>query len=135
MKSLFETLFTTKDIIRKKYPRGWTGWLNDRMSDEDDGQLTRFTTMDGRHMNKIVDDLISYGFEPPELIDGVFHCKDYYLNVYKYYQHIEEDISKYFCKAPKWLKIKSQPKMSIMEIYKKQFDITDYNGADYLYKH
>ena len=64
------------DIIRKKYPNGWTGWLNDRMSDEDDGQLTRFTTMDGRHMHMVVDDLISYGFKPPELINGVFHCKE-----------------------------------------------------------
>ena len=131
MKSLFESLFTTKDIIRKKYPNGWTGWLNDRMSDEDDGQLTRFTTMDGRHMHMVVDNLINYGFKQPELIDGVFHCKDYYLNVYEYYQYIEEDISKYSCKAPEWLQIKPQPKMSIIEIFEKELDINDYNGADY----
>ena len=133
MKSLFESLFTTKDIIRKKYPNGWTGWLNDRMSDEDDGQLTRFTTMDGRHMHMVVDDLISYGFKPPELIDGVFHCKDYYLHVYEYYHYIEEDISKYSCREPKWLKIKSQPVMPLMEIDKKNLDISDYNGLDYTY--
>ena len=131
MKSLFESLFTTKDIIRKKYPNGWTGWLNDRMSDEDDGQLTRFTTMDGRHMHMVVDNLISYGFKQPELIDGVFHCKDYYLNVYENYQYIEEDISKYSCKVPEWLQIKPQPKMSIIEISEKELDINDYNGADY----
>ena len=101
------------------------------MSDEDDGQLTRFTTMDGRHMHMVVDDLISYGFKPPELIDGVFHCKDYYLHVYEYYHYIEEDISKYSCKAPDWLKIKSQPVMPLMEIDKKKLDICDYNGLDY----
>ena len=67
MKSLFESLFTTKEIIRAKYPNGWVGWLNDGMSDEDDGQLTRFTTMDGGHMHQIVEGLKSYGFKSPEL--------------------------------------------------------------------
>ena len=33
MRSLFESLFTTKDIVRAKYPNGWVGWLNDKMSD------------------------------------------------------------------------------------------------------
>jgi len=46
MKCLFDSLLTTKDIIRAKYPGGWTAWLNDKMFD-DDGQLTRFTTMSG----------------------------------------------------------------------------------------
>jgi hypothetical protein len=133
MKSLFETLFTTKDIIRKKYPKGWTGWLNEQMSDEDDGQLIRFTTMDGLHMHKVVDDLISYGFKSPELIDGVFHCKDYYLDVHEYYHYTKEDISKHSYKEPEWLKIKPQPKMSIMEIAEKELDIMDYNGSDYSY--
>ena len=27
MRSLFESLFTTKDIVRAKYPYGWVGWL------------------------------------------------------------------------------------------------------------
>ena len=44
------------------------------MSDEVEGELTRFTTMDGLHMHKVVNDLKGYGFEPQELIDGVFHC-------------------------------------------------------------
>ena len=69
MRSLFESLFTTKDIVRAKYPNGWVGWLNDKMSDDDDGRLTRFTTMDGRYMYIIVERLIDYGFRPPELID------------------------------------------------------------------
>ncbi len=133
MKSLFETLFTTKNIISAKYPSGWNGWLNDGMSDEVEGELTRFTTMDRLHMHKVVDDLISYGFKSPELIDGVFHCKDYYLNVYEYYQYIQKDISKYSCKAPQWLQIKSQPVMPLMEIDKKNLDISDYNGLDYTY--
>lgn len=101
------------------------------MSDEDDEQLTFFTTMDGRHMHKVVDDLISCGFKPLELIDGVFHCNDYYLHVYEYYHYIEKDISKYSCKAPEWLKIKSQPVMTLMEIDKKKLDVCDYNGLDY----
>ena len=50
MRSQFESLFTSKDIVRAKYPNGWVGWLNDKMSDDDDGRLTRFTTMDGRYM-------------------------------------------------------------------------------------
>ena len=62
MKSRFESLFTTKDLVRSKYPNGWIGWLNDKMSDDDDGKLTRFTTMDGRHMHDVVEKLISYGF-------------------------------------------------------------------------
>ena len=47
MRSQFESLFTSKDIVRAKYPNGWVGWLNDKMSDDDDGRLTRFSTMDG----------------------------------------------------------------------------------------
>ena len=27
MRSLFESLFTTKAIVRAKYPNGWVGWL------------------------------------------------------------------------------------------------------------
>ena len=67
MKSRFESLFTTKDLVRSKYPNGWIGWLNDKMSDDDDGKLTRFTTMDGRHMHYVVEKLINYGFKPPIL--------------------------------------------------------------------
>jgi hypothetical protein len=133
MNSLFESLFTTKDIIRKKYPTGWNGWLNDGMSDKIQGELTRCTTMDGLHMHKVVNDLINYGFEQPELIDGVFHFKDYYLDVHEYYHYIKEDISKHSCKAPEWLQIKPQPKMSIMVIAEKELDINDYNGSDYSY--
>ena len=55
MRSIFESLFTTKDIVRSKYPNGWVGWLNDKMSDDDDGKLTRFTTMDGRYMYFVVE--------------------------------------------------------------------------------
>ena len=55
------------------------------------------------------------------------------LNVYEYYQHIKEDVSKHSSKAPEWLQIKLQPKMSIMEIAEKKLEITDYNGADYSY--
>ena len=84
MRSLFESLFTTKDIVRAKYPNGWVGWLNDKMSDDDDGRLTRFTTMDVRYMYIIVERLIDYGFRPPELIDDTIHFHDFYLNVYEF---------------------------------------------------
>lgn len=131
MKSLFESLFTTKDVIRKKYPGGWSAWINQGMSDEDDGQLTRFTTMDGSHMHMVVNKLIGYGFKPPELIDGVFHCKDYYLDVYEYYHYLKEDISKYTCKAPEWLNIKPQPFMSVKDIDENGLDMRDYNGLEY----
>ena len=67
MISKFESLFTTKDLVRSKYPDGWVGWLNDKMSYDDDGSLTRFTTMDGRHMHRVVEKLISYGFKSPIL--------------------------------------------------------------------
>ena len=133
MKSLFESLFVTKKIIREKYPNGWTGWLNDGMSDEDDRYLTRFTTMDGLHMYNEVNRLISYGLRPPVLINNVYYCLDYYLSVYEFYQYVDEDISKYECKPPKWLKILPQPKMKLVEIDKNKLNINDYNGLDYLY--
>ena len=56
MRSQFESSFTSKDIVRAKYPNGWVGWLNDKMSDDDDGRLTRFTTMDGRYMYILLKD-------------------------------------------------------------------------------
>ena len=83
MISKFESLFTTKDLVRSKYPNGWVGWLNDKMCNEDDGRLTRFTTMVGRHTHHLVEKLISYGFKPPVLKNNKIHFYDFYLNVYE----------------------------------------------------
>ncbi len=116
MRSLFESLFTTKDIVRAKYPNGWVGWLNDKMSDDDDGRLTRFTTMDGRYMYIIVERLIDYGFRPPELIDDTIHFHDFYLNVYEFRDYAKYDCSKYYSKAPEWLNIQPQPEKKLQEI-------------------
>ena len=106
MKSLFESLFTTKDIIRKKYPGGWTGWINDKMSDEDDGELTRFTTMDGQNMYAKVQYLIKNGFMPPELVKGTYYFKDYFLDVIEYNYISNEKLYKYSFSLPKWLNVK-----------------------------
>ena len=95
MRSIFESLFTTKDIVRSKYPNGWVGWLNDKMSDDDDCKLKRFTTMDGRYMYIIVEQLIKYGFRPPELINDTIHFHDFYLKVYEYQDYSKFDFSKY----------------------------------------
>ena len=131
MRSQFESLFTSKDIVRAKYPNGWVGWLNDKMSDDDDGRLTRFSTMDGRYMYVIVERLISYGFRPPELIDDTIHFHDFYLNVYEYLDYAKYDFSKYNIKTPFWLKTQTQPDKSIKEIYELGLDLNDFNGLDY----
>ena len=131
MRSQFESLFTRKDIVRAKYPNGWVGWLNDKMSDDDDGRLTRFTTMDGRYMYCIVERLIDYGFKPPELIDDTIYFHDFYLNVYEYLDYAKYDYSKYMIKTPYWLNIQSQPKKTIKEIYETGLDFYEYNGLDY----
>ena len=131
MRSVFESLFTTKDIVRAKYPNGWVGWLNNKMSDDDDGKLTRFTTMDGRYMYIIVEQLIGYGFRPPELIDDTIHFYDFYLNVYEYQDYSKFDFSKYKILTPEWLNMKSQPKKSLQEIDTLGLDIYNFNGFDY----
>ena len=131
MRSIFESLFTTKDIVRAKYPNGWVGWLNNKMSDDDDGKLTRFTTMDGRYMYIIVEQLIGYGFRPPELIDDTIHFYDFYLNVYEYQDYSKLDFSKYKIQTPEWLNMKSQPKKSLQEIDALGLDIYNFNGFDY----
>ena len=131
MRSVFESLFTTKDIVRAKYPNGWVGWLNNKMSDDDDGKLTRFTTMDGRYMYIIVEQLIGYGFRPPELIDDTIHFYDFYLNVYEYQDYSKLDFSKYKILTPEWLNMKSQPKKSLQEIDTLGLDIYNFNGFDY----
>ena len=131
MRSIFESLFTTKDIVRAKYPNGWVGWLNDKMSDDDDGKLTRFTTMDGRYMYIIVEQLIKYGFRPPELINDTIHFHDYYLKVYEYQDYSKFDFSKYKIQEPEWLKIKSQPEKSLQEIDALGLDAYNFNGLDY----
>ena len=129
MISKFESLFTTKDLVRSKYPNGWVGWLNDKMSDEDDGHLTRFTTMDGRHMHYVVEKLISYGFKPPTLKNNKIHYYDFYLNVYEYRDHSKYDYSKYVTTGPSWLKANSQPKKSIIEIVDLGLNYYDFNGT------
>ena len=131
MRSIFESLFTTKDIVRSKYPNGWVGWLNDKMSDDDDGKLTRFTTMDGRYMYIIVEQLIKYGFRPPELINDTIHFHDFYLKVYEYQDYSKFDFSKYKIQEPGWLKIKSQPEKSLQEIDALGLDAYNFNGLDY----
>ena len=131
MISKFESLFTTKDLVRSKYPNGWVGWLNDKMSDEDDGKLTRFSTMDGRNMYIIVERLIEYGFRPPELIDDTIHFNDFYLNVYEYLDYSKYDCSKYKKKIPAWLNIEQQPEKSLVEIDKLGLDACAFNGWDY----
>ena len=131
MRSIFESLFTTKDIVRAKYPNGWVGWLNDKMSDDDDSKLTRFTTMDGRYMYIIVEQLIGYGFRPPELIDDTIHFHDFYLKVYEYQDYSKFDFSKYKIQTPEWLKVKSQPKKTLQEIDALGLDAYDFIGLDY----
>ena len=131
MRSQFESLFTSKDIVRAKYPNGWVGWLNDKMSDDDDGRLTRFSTMDGRYMYVIVERLIDYGFKPPELIDDTIHFHDFYLNVYEYLDYSKYDFTKYKIEKPYWLNIKPQPDKSIKEIYNEGLDLYDFKGLDY----
>ena len=131
MRSLFESLFTTKDIVRAKYPNGWVGWLNDKMSDDDDGRLTRFTTMDVRYMYIIVERLIDYGFRPPELNDDTIHFHDFYLNVYEFRDYSKYDCSKYYSKAPEWLNIQPQPEKKLQEIVELGLDAYAFNGLDY----
>ena len=130
MRSLFESLFTTKDIVRTKYPNGWVGWLNDKMSDDDDGRLTRFTTMDVRYMYIIVERLIDYGFRPPELIDDTIHFHDFYLNVYEFRDYSKYDFSKYYSKTPEWLNIQSKPEKKLQEIVELGLDAYAFNGLD-----
>ena len=131
MISKFESLFTTKDLVRSKYPNGWVGWLNDKMSDDDDGKLTRFTTMNGRYMYIIVERLIDYGFRPPELIGNTIHFHDFYINVFEYIDYLKYDCSKYKKKIPEWLNIRSQPKKSLVEIDNFCLDAYAFNGLDY----
>ena len=131
MKSRFESLFTTKDLVRSKYPNGWIGWLNDKMSDDDDGKLTRFTTMDGRHMHDVVEKLISYGFKPPVLKNNKVHFYDFYLDVYEYKNYSKYDCPKYISKFPYWLKLNSQPKKSIKDIADLGLNFYDFNGTYY----
>ena len=139
MKSLFESLFTTKDIIRKKYPGGWVGWVNDNMSDEDDGELTRFTTMDGQHMYAKVQHLVKNGFMPPELVKGTYYFKDYFLDVMEYNYISDEKLDKYSFSLPKWLNVK-EPMIgthSLEEIMTMNIDPQKHNvmRCSYFYNH
>ena len=131
MRSVFESLFTTKDLVRSKYPNGWVGWLNNKMSDDDDGKLTRFTTMDGRYMYFVVEQLIDYGFKPPELVGDTIYFHDFYLNVYEYRDYSTLDFSKYEIKKPDWLNIQPQPTKNLHEISLLGLDAYDFNGLDY----
>ena len=131
MISKFESLFTTKDLVRSKYPNGWVGWLNDKMCDEDDSRLIRFTTMDGRHMHDVVEKLISYGFKPPVLKNNKIHFYDFYLDVYEYWNYSKYDYSKYVTIGPSWLKLNSQPKKSIKDIADLGLNFYDFNGTYY----
>lgn len=131
MRSQFESLFTSKDIVRAKYPNGWVGWLNDKMSDDDDGKLTRLSTMDGRYMYFVVERLIDFGFKPPELIDDTIHFHDFYLNVYEYNDYSKYDFSKYNTKKPEWLNIQSQQEKRLQEIDALGLDAYAFNGLDY----
>ena len=123
MLSYFDSLFTTKDIVRKKYPGGWVGWINDGMSDDDDGQLTRFTTMCGYHMHNTIEKLIKYGFKEPEVLNNKIKFKDFYLDVYEYRDYSKIDYSKYKNSLPNWLKITLPKFQSIRDIDEQDLDL------------
>ena len=123
MISRFESLFTTKDIVRKKYPGGWVGWINDGMSDNDDGQLTRFTTMCGNHMNKTIRKLINSGFKEPELLNNEVKFNDFYFDVYEYRDYSKIDYAKYKYRLPSWLKMTLPKFKSIRDIDKQCLDL------------
>ena len=130
MISHFESLFTTKDIVRKKYPGGWVGWINDGMSD-DDGQLTRFTTMSGHHMHNTIEKLIKYGFKEPEFFNHNIKFNDFYLDVYEYRDYSKLDYSKYKYKLPNWLKITIPKFKSIKEIDEQRLDLYEHTCPDF----
>ncbi len=134
MISHFESLFTTKDIVRKKYPGGWVGWINDRMSDDDDGQLTRFTTMCGNHMQDIVQKLINYGFKEPEISNDNINFNDFYLDVYEYNDYFKLDCSKYKYKLTNWLKITIPKFKSIKEIDEQRLDLYEHTCPNFSMK-
>ena len=109
------------------------------MSDEDDGRLTRFTTMDGRHMYSKVQHLIKNGFTPPELVDGMYYFKDYFLDVIEYNHISNEKLDKYGCSYPKWLNVKG-PMLgahSLEEIMTMNIDPQKHNvmRCSYFYNH
>ena len=52
-------------------------------------------------------------------------------DVYEYYYYLKEDVFKHNCKAPEWLKINTQPFMSLKDIDKKVLNISDYNGLEF----
>ena len=131
MVSYFESLFTTKDIVRKKYPGGWIGWINDGMSDDDDGQLTRFTTMCGYHMHDTIEKLIKYGFKEPEISNDNINFNDFYLDVYEYNDYSKLDYSKYKYKLPNWLKITIPKFKSIKEIDEQGLDLYEHTCPDF----
>ncbi len=123
MISHFESLFTTKDIVRKKYPGGWVGWINNGMSDEDDGQLTRFTTMCSKHMHNTILKLIKFGFKEPTVLNNKIKFYDFYLDMYEYRDYSKIDYSKYKYSLPNWLKITIPKFKSIRDIDEQGLDL------------
>jgi len=131
MLSYFDSLFTTKDIVRKKYPGGWVGWINDGMSDDDDGQLTRFTTMCGYHMHNTIEKLIKYSFKEPEVLNNKIKFNDFYLDVYEYRDYSKIDYTKYKNSLPNWLKITLPKFKSIKEIDEQGLDLYEHTFLNF----
>ena len=131
MLSYFDSLFTTKDIVRKKYPGGWVGWINDGMSDDDDGQLTRFTTMCGYHMHNTIEKLIKYSFKEPEVLNNKIKFNDFYLDVYEYRDYSKIDYTKYKNSLPNWLKITLPKFKSIKEIDELGLDLYEHTFLNF----
>ena len=109
------------------------------MSDEDDGELTRFTTMDGQYMYAKVQHLIKNGFMPPELVNGTYYFKDYFLDVMEYNYISDEKLDKYSFSLPKWLNVK-EPMIgthSLEEIMTMNIDPQKHNvmRCSYFYSH
>ena len=131
MVSYFESLFTTKDIVRKKYPGGWVGWINDGMSDDDDGQLTRFTTMSGNYMDNTIKKLIKYGFKEPQVVNNEIKFNDFYFDVYEYHDYSKIDYAKYKHRLPNWLKITLPKLKSIRDIDEQGLDLYQHTCPDF----
>ena len=113
----FESIIVCRKIIDLRFKGGWAEWLN-KFSMQDDGELSRVSSMSGSEIADIEYEIYKLGLLPPKITKTAYQYRDYFIYAMEYQPHKKYGIS--IGGSPDWL-IWHEPliqRMSLFEIDK-----------------
>ena len=113
----FESIIVCKAIVDLRFKGGWEHWIN-KYSMEDDGYLSRVSTMSGADLARTEKTIQKLGLLPPMITESEYIYLDYYIYALEYTPHKSHGVA--IGSMPNWLTM-HEPlinKMSLFEFEK-----------------